>query len=155
MIDVLDSKVKLVFVSLRVATILAAAVGQYAQKLDIMLFEERQHLIIEQICRRDRCLAIVKLSASDLGVGIDCLLVDAANALQIADIERILGAAIAWMLALELTMGLLLSLGLFQRNDLRLSQHQAFLSALGLQRLEPFVHGLQVVPQPDAAHAGR
>src|ERR1700751_3043382 len=156
MIDVLDSKVKLVFVSLRVATILAAAVGQYAQKLDIMLFEERQHPIIEQICRRDRRLAIVKLSASDLGVGIDeGLLVDAANALQITDIERILGAAIAWMLALELTMGLLLSFGLFQRNDLRLSQHQAFLSALGLQRLKPFVHGLQVVAQPDAAHAGR
>src|SRR6201986_4100455 len=115
--DVLDRKVKLVFVSLRVATILAAAVGQYAQKLDVVLLEQRQHPIIEQICRRDRCLAIVKFSASDLGVRIDeGLLVDAANALQIADIERILGAAIAWMLALELAMGLLFGLGLFQRH---------------------------------------
>jgi hypothetical protein len=34
-IDVLDRKLKLVFASLRVATILAAAVAQYAQKLDI------------------------------------------------------------------------------------------------------------------------
>src|SRR5262249_19051577 len=139
-IDVLDRKVKLVFVSLRVATILTAAVGQYAQKLDIVLLEQRQHPIIEQICRRDRCLAI------DLGVRIDeGLLVDPANALQITDIECILGAAIAWMLALELTMSLLLGLGLFQRNDLRLGQHQAFLSALGFQRLEPFAYGLQVV----------
>jgi hypothetical protein len=98
-------------VSLRVATILTAAVGQYAQKLDIVLLEQRQHPIIEQICRRDRCLAIVKLSASDLGVRIDeGLLVNPANALQITDIERILGAAIAWMLALELTMCLLLGL---------------------------------------------
>src|SRR5690242_11144484 len=126
-IEVLDRKVKLVFVSLRVATILAAAVGQYAQKLDVVLLEQRQHPIIEQICRRDRCLAIVKFSASDVDEG---LLIDPANALQITDIERILGAAIAWMLALELTMSLLLGLGLFQRHDLRLGQHQAFLSAL-------------------------
>jgi hypothetical protein len=50
------------------------------------------------------------------------------------DIERILGAAIARMLALELAMSLLLGLGLFQRDDLRLGQHQAFLGALGFQR---------------------
>jgi hypothetical protein len=62
-IDVLDRKVKLIFVSLRVATILAAAVGQYAQKLDVVLLEQRQHPIIEQICRRDRCLAVIELGA--------------------------------------------------------------------------------------------
>jgi hypothetical protein len=55
------SKVKLVFVSLRVATILAAAVGQYAQKLDVVLLEQRQHPIIEQICRRDRCLTVSRV----------------------------------------------------------------------------------------------
>ena len=71
-----------------------------------MLLEQRHHPIIEQIGGRDRGLAIVKLGASNLGVGIDeGLLVDAANALQIADIERILGAAIARMLAFELAMG--------------------------------------------------
>jgi len=65
-IDVLDRKVKLVFVSLRAATILAAAVGQYAQKLDIVLLEQRHHPIIEQIGGRDRGLAIVKLGAATL-----------------------------------------------------------------------------------------
>ena len=59
------------------------------------------------------------------------------------------------MLALELAVRLLLGLGLFQRDDLRLGQHQAFLRALGLQRLEPLLHGLQVMTQPDAADAGR
>ena len=59
------------------------------------------------------------------------------------------------MLALELAMRLLLGLGLFQRDDLRLGQHQAFLGALGFQRLEPLVHRLQVVAQPHTAHAGR
>jgi hypothetical protein len=44
--------------------------------------------------RRCRWLAIIKLSASDLGVGVDeGLMIDPANALQIADIERVLGAA--------------------------------------------------------------
>jgi hypothetical protein len=77
-----------------------------------------------------------------------------SNALQIADIERILGAAVTWMLAFELAVCLLLGLGLFQRDDLRLGQHQAFLGALGFQRLEPFLHRLQVVAQPHTAHAG-
>src|SRR5439155_26321463 len=31
----------------------------------------------------------------------------------------------------------------------------AFLRTLGLQRLEPLLHGLQIVPQPYAAHASR
>ena len=49
------------------------------------------------------------------------------------------------MLALELAMGLLLGLGLFQRDNLRLGQHQALLGALGLQCLEPLGHRLQVM----------
>jgi hypothetical protein len=108
--------------------------------------EQRDHPIIEQISRRDRRLAIVELGTGDLGVGIDeGLLVDASHALHVADVEAILGAAIARMFALKLAMGLLLGLGLFQRNDLRLGQYQAFLSALGFQRLKPLLHGLQVV----------
>jgi len=49
---------------------------------------------------------------------------------------------------------LLLGLGLFQRDDLRLCQHQALLGALGFQRLEPLIHSLQVVAQPHTAHPG-
>jgi hypothetical protein len=60
---------KLVFV--RVATILPAAVGQYAQKLDVVLLEQRRHPIIEQICRRDRCLAVIELGGGHLGAGVD------------------------------------------------------------------------------------
>src|SRR5262249_6776595 len=78
---------------------------------------------IEQIGRRDGRLAVVELGKAYLGVGDEGLLVDASNTLQIADIERILGAAVTWMLALELAVSLLLGLGLFQRDDLRLGQH--------------------------------
>src|SRR5215469_13264944 len=84
MIDVLDREVELIFVPLRIATILAAAISEHAQQLDIVLIKEWQHPIIEQIRRRDRRLAIVQLGAGDFGVGIDeGLLVDATDALQI------------------------------------------------------------------------
>src|SRR5262249_41376365 len=83
----------------------------------------------------------VELGKAYLGVGVDeGLLVDASHALQIADIERILSAAVPWMLALELAVRLLLSLGLFQRDDLRFGQHHALLRALGFQRLEPLLN---------------
>ena len=59
-----------------------------------MLLEEREHAVVQQIGRGDRRLAIVEFGAGNLGVGIDeGLLVDPPNPLQIADIERILGAA--------------------------------------------------------------
>jgi hypothetical protein len=57
--------------------------------LRIVLLEERQHMVIEQIGHRDGHLAVVELGKAYLGVGVDeGLLVDAPNALQIADIER-------------------------------------------------------------------
>src|ERR1700730_14070785 len=88
-------------------------------------------------------------------VAYDCsaaysLLVDAPDPLQVANIERVLGAAVARMLALELAMGLLLGLGLFQHDELGLGQYRAFLGALGLQRFEPLVHGLEVMTLPHA-----
>jgi hypothetical protein len=50
----------------------------HAQQLDIVLLEERQHTVIEQIGRRDGCLAVVELGKAYLGVGVDeGLLVDA------------------------------------------------------------------------------
>ena len=58
------------------------------------------------------------------------------------------------MLTLELAMGLLLSLGLFQRDQLGFGQHQALLGALGFESFEPLLHGFQVVAHPHATHAG-
>ena len=62
MIDVLDRKIQLILVPFGVAAGLAAAVIQHAQKLDIVLLEERQHTVIEQIGRRDGRLAVVELA---------------------------------------------------------------------------------------------
>ncbi len=86
-----------------------------------MTVEEGDHAVVQKIGRGDWRLAIIELGASNLGVGVDeRLLVDAPDPLQIAGIERVLGAAVARMLALKLAMGLLLSLGLFQRDELGL-----------------------------------
>src|ERR1700724_758850 len=86
-----------------------------------MTVEEGDHAVVQKIGRRDRRLAIIELGASNLGIGVDKgLLVDTPDALQIANIERVLGAAVARMLALKFAMGLLLGLGLFQRDELGL-----------------------------------
>src|SRR3979490_561024 len=77
-VDVLDRKIELVLVPLRIAAVLAAAIGQYAQQFDVIALEQRDHTIVEEISCRNRRLAIVELGAGNLGVGIDeGLLVDA------------------------------------------------------------------------------
>jgi hypothetical protein len=50
-------------------------------------------------------------------------------------------------------MSFLLGLGLFQRCDLGLGEHQPFLRHLGIERLEPFLDVLKVVTLPNAARA--
>ena len=59
MIDVLEGEIEFVFVPLRVAAILAAAIGQHAQQLDIVFLKDWYDLIIEQIRGRDWRLAII------------------------------------------------------------------------------------------------
>ena len=106
-----------------------------------MLLEERQHSVVEDLGGGDRRLAVIELGEGHLGVGVDeGLLIDAAHALQRADIEGILGAAIAGAFALELAVGLLLGLGLLERGDLGFGQQDAFLRHLGFQRLQALFH---------------
>src|SRR4051812_44072317 len=122
---------------------------------DLVLIIEGHHTVVEEIGRGERGLAIVELGEGDLGVSVDeGLLVDAPDPLHGADIEGVLGAAVARTLALELAMRLLLTLGLLKRGELALGQHQALLGDLRLERLEPLLHGLKFMALPHAAHAG-
>src|SRR3954468_18342273 len=92
-IDVLDRQVELVFVSLGVAAVFAAAVGQHARECHGVALEQRDRAIIDQIGRRDRRLAVVEFGANNLAVGVDeGLLVDAPDPLHGPDIECVLGA---------------------------------------------------------------
>ena len=117
---------------------------------------ERHDAIVNEIGGGDRRLAVVELGEGDLGIGVDeRLLVDAPDPLHVADVEGVLGPAIARTFALELAMRLLFALGLLQRGQLAFGQHQAFLGDLGFERLEPFLHRLQIMTLPDPAHPGR
>jgi hypothetical protein len=48
-VHVLDCEIELVFVPLRVTAILAAAIGQHAQELDLVAVEERDHAIVQKV----------------------------------------------------------------------------------------------------------
>src|ERR1700737_419538 len=103
-----------------------------------MTVEEGDHAVVQKIGRRDLCLAIIELGARNLGIGVDeGLLVDAPDPLQIANIERVLGAAVARMLALKFAMGLLLGLGLFATSWASVSTRPswALLASRALSRL--------------------
>jgi hypothetical protein len=154
-IDVLDREIQFVLVPLRVAAVFAAAIGEHPAERDAALLEERQHPVIQQIGRGDCRLDVVKLGEADLGVGVDeGLLIDAAHPLQRADVEGVLGAAVAGTGAVELAVRFLVRLRLLERRQLVLGQDQAVLCHLGFQRLQPFGHGVEVVADPDTAHAG-
>src|ERR1700730_12164083 len=133
MIDIFHREIKLIFVMLGIAAILGAAISQNTGELHFLFVEERHDAIVQEIGCRDWRFAIIELGECELRIGVNKgLLVDAANPFHFADVERVLGAAVARMLALKLAMRLLLSLGLFQRDELGLGQDQAFLGALGL-----------------------
>ena len=62
------------------------------------------------------------------------------KALQRADVEGVLRAAITRALALELAMRFLVGLGLLDRDDLRLGEQDAILRRLGLECLQAVLH---------------
>ena len=120
-----------------------------------MLLVEGDDPVIEQIGGGDRRLDVVELGKADLGVGVDeGLLVDATHPLQRADIEGVLGTAVAGTGAIELAMSFLVGLRLLQSGELALGQDQAILRHPGLQSLQPLGHGVEVMANPDAADAG-
>src|SRR5262249_38903723 len=132
----------------------ARPVGQHPVYGDRVLFEERQDTVVQQVGRGDRRLAIVELGETNLGVSVDRrLLVNAPDPLHGADIEGVLRHAITRALAPELAAGFLLLLGLLQRAELAVNTTPSW--ATGLEHLQPLLHGLQVMAQPDAAHPER
>ncbi len=153
-VDVLHGKIQFVLVTLRRPAVLRAAVGEDPVQRNLVLVEEWQYPIIAQVRGGDRGLPVIEFREPHLAVGVDDgLLIDPAHALQAPDIERVLCAAVARTFALKFAMRFFVGLRLLQRNDLRLGQHEALLSDLGLQGLEPFPHGLQIMPEPDAPDA--
>ena len=155
-IDVLDGEIEFVLVAVVGAAIFCAAIGQHALQGDVVLVVEWDDPVVEQVGGGQRGLAIIELGEADLGIGVDeGLLVDPTDAFERADIEGILGAAVAGALALELAVSLLVGLGFLQGGELAFGEDEALLGHSGLKRLQAVLHRRQVVTAPDAAHAER
>jgi len=75
---------------LGIAVILRAAIGRRPGELDLPFVEEGHDPDIQEIGRGNRRPAVVKSGKRHFRSGVDeGLLVDAANALHVADIERV------------------------------------------------------------------
>ena len=84
MIDIFHGQVELVFVVFPGPAVFRAPIGQHPQQRDVVLLEERQHLVVEGVGGHQGVLAVIKFGEGDLGVGVDeGLLVDAADALEV------------------------------------------------------------------------
>ena len=70
-------------------------------------------------------------------------------------VECVLRATISRAFTLKLARRFFVGLRLLQGHHLRLRSDKALLSDLGLQGLEPFPPGLQIMPEPDASDARR
>src|SRR5271166_3459387 len=118
--------------------------------------QESTIAVVQEIGGRERRLSVVELGEGDFRVGIDeGLLIDASHALHIADIEGVLGAAIAGVLAFELAMGFFFGFGFLQGRKLGLGEDDAVLGDFGFQGFQTLLHRLQIVALPHAADAGR
>ena len=155
MLDVLQIQVERELVAFPVATVFRSAIGQDSEQRHAVLLEERQHPVIEHVGCRDRVLAVVELGKGELAVGVDeGLLVDAPDALQVADVVGVLRPEVARVLGLDHAVRLLVLSRLLERSDLVFCEDQALLGHLGRERLQTLLEGLQVMTQPDGAHAG-
>ena len=82
MVDVLQRQVELVLVMFDRTAVLRPAIGQHAQQWDALLFEERQHSIIERLGSHQRVLPVIEFDESDACVSVDeGLLINAPDAL--------------------------------------------------------------------------
>jgi hypothetical protein len=116
MSNLLHGSIQLLFMPIRTATILCAAIGQHPQKGHFVRFKEGDHLIIPQIGRRQGRFPIIEFRRCHLTIGIkEGLLVDPTDALQRPDIEGILCPTLPGTFTLKLAMRFFLHLGLLQR----------------------------------------
>jgi hypothetical protein len=70
-VDVLYRQIQLVLVVLALSAVFRTAIGEHTQQRDLLFLEEGQHLVIEQIGRHQRILAVVEFGKGDFGVGIE------------------------------------------------------------------------------------
>lgn len=90
-VDIVDRQEELKVVFVDAPAIFRAAIRHDPQHRQIVFFMERQHPVVEKIGGGDRGLGGVELGLSHFAVGVHIgLLIDPSNALEGANIERVL-----------------------------------------------------------------
>lgn len=113
-------------VPLAVTAVLGTATGEHSQQPDVVFLVERDHAVVEQVSSQQGVATLMDLGERDLDVGIDePLLVDVTNALDAADVVRVLRAKVTGSMGLDLAVRFLLGLGLLQSYYLRLGEEQS------------------------------
>jgi hypothetical protein len=113
MIDVFARYIQLILMPIRTPTILRPPIRENPTEGNFVFLKERDHLVIEQVGRRQRGLAILEFRERYLTIGIDeSLLGDPPYALQRPTVERLLCPTLPRTFALEFPVGLFLYLRL-------------------------------------------
>src|SRR5579872_4081401 len=131
---------------LRISAVFGSTVGQHPAHTNVMFLKEWKNTIVEQICGSYRRLLLVQLGKGNFAIRVnEGLLIDAANAFERANVERVLSTAVTRTFAFEFAVSILFVLRLLKRCELRFGENQAFLCALGLKGFKPFLHRLELI----------
>ena len=96
------------------ATILCTSVSQYPQHGQPILFKIQQYFVVKYVRRGNGSLGCIELAECYLAVSIyKGLLIETAHALEVADIEGVLGPQVTWMSSFNFTTSLIIMLFLF------------------------------------------
>ena len=154
-LDVVERQQQLVRVVLGASGELAPVVAEYGFNCHAEGIVERQYSIMEQVGGGDRHLRGVDLGERQGTEGVDDdLNVDLADALERAPVERVLIEQFSGRRGLDMAHAELRRVAL-QQPDLFLGQDVGLLPGLGLEAQQALVARLQIMAEPDAAHAGR
>lgn len=119
-------------VMLAVAAVLAAPVGQYPEQWNTVFFVPRQHPVIEHVSGSDGVFTVVELDHDCLAIAVnEGLLVNAANAFDVAHVIGVLTSQVARVLGFDFSVSLLFLSGFFQGTQLVFREDEPILGNLG------------------------
>jgi len=99
---------------------------------------------------------VIKFCQGNSRIRIDtCLLVDASDTLDRSHVEGVLKLEIYRVFRLDVAVYFFLLVRFVEFDELLIGEHSAALRDLGFLRLESFLEGLEVMPQPNATHSTR
>ena len=153
MLDSFELKEQFEGMVIRPTAVFAAVIRQHGFYPYGVLFEERQHIVIQDMDSGDRHLARVQPAKSKTAEAVDDgLQINLADAFERADKERVYRNQFAGVMHLNLPLSELRAKA-FQQANLLIIELQCAVLLLALQSQQTVMLGQQVMPAPDASNA--